>query len=93
MTKNGILWKWENPEERAFWELERSLITTPVLHMPDFDRPFIVTTDASAISVGAILEQDFGQGLKPIAFEIQKLNLQRCATLHMRGSYWGLSGQ
>ena len=63
LTKDGISWKWEDPEERAFRELKRSLITTLVLRTPDFDRPFVVTTYASAIVVGAILEQDFGQGL------------------------------
>ena len=42
--------------------------------MPDFERPFVVTTDASLVSVGAILEQDFGEGLQPVAFESRKLN-------------------
>ena len=74
LTKDGIAWKWEDPEERAFRELKRSLITAPVLHMPDFHRPFVVTTDASAVSVGGILEQDFGQGLQPVAYESRKLN-------------------
>ena len=74
LTKDGISWKWEDPEERSFRELKRSLITTPVLHMPDVDRPFVVTTDASAVAVGAILEQDLGQGLQPVAFESRKLN-------------------
>ena len=49
-------------------------MTTLVLKMPDFDRPFVVTTDASLVLVGAILEQDFGQGLQPVAFESRKLN-------------------
>ena len=35
---------------------------------------FVVTTDASLVSVGAILEQDFGQGLQPVAFDSRKLN-------------------
>ena len=39
-----------------------------------FERSFVVTTDASLVSVGAILEQDFGQGLQPVAFESRKLN-------------------
>ena len=42
--------------------------------MPNFDLPVVVTTDASLVSVGAILEQDFGQGLQPIAYESNKLN-------------------
>ena len=49
-------------------------MTAPVLKMPDFECPFVVTTDASLVLVGAILEEDFGQGLQPIAFESRKLN-------------------
>ena len=74
MTKEGILWQWGEDEEKAFRELKRSLVTAPVLHMPDFERTFVVTTDASLVSVGAILEQDFGQGLQPVTFESRKLN-------------------
>ena len=46
----------------------------PVLKMPDFDRLFVVTTDASLVSVGAILSQDSDQGLQPVAYESRKLN-------------------
>ena len=49
-------------------------MTAPVLKIPDFGRPFVVTTNASLVSVGAILEQDFCQGLQPVAFESRKLN-------------------
>ena len=49
-------------------------MTAPVLRMSDFEREFVVTTDASLVSVGAILEQNFGQGLQPVAFESRKLN-------------------
>ena len=42
--------------------------------MPNFELSFVVTTDASLVSIGAILEQDFGQGLQPVAYESRKLN-------------------
>ena len=74
MTRDGILWQWNEKEEKAFIDLKRSLIIAPMLHMPNFDLPFVVTTDASLVSVGAILEQDFGMGLQPVAFESRKLN-------------------
>ena len=35
-------------------------MTALVLEMPDFERSFLVTTDATLVSVGAMLEQDFG---------------------------------
>ena len=42
--------------------------------LPDFGKQFVVTTNASDAAVGAILEQDFGNRLQPIAFASRKLN-------------------
>ena len=50
------------------------MVTAPILHLPDLERQFVVTTDASDVGVGAILEQNFGSGLQPIAFASRKLN-------------------
>ena len=50
------------------------MATVPVLCLPDFERQFIVMTDASDVAIGAILEQDFGSGLQPIVCSSQKLN-------------------
>ena len=54
--------------------MKRSLVSAPVLHMPDFSLPFVLTTNASLVSVGAILEQDFGKGLQPVAYDSRKLS-------------------
>ena len=74
LTKDGIVWQWGEEEEKSFCTLKRSLILAPVLRMPNFELQFVVTTDASLVSVGAILEQDFGNGMQPVAFESRKLN-------------------
>ena len=50
------------------------MATALVLHLPDFEKQFVVMTDASDVAVGAILEQNFGFGLQPIAFASRKLN-------------------
>ena len=50
------------------------MATAPVPHLPDFEKQFVVTIDASDVAVGAILEQDSGSGLQPVAFARGKLN-------------------
>ena len=50
------------------------MATSPVLRLPDFERQFVVTTNASDVAISAILEQDFGSGLQPIVFLSWKLN-------------------
>ena len=68
-------------------ELKTTL--APVLKLPDFDRQFVVTTDASDAAVGAILEQDFGNGLQPVAFASQKAERCRDEVQRLReGTPW-----
>ena len=67
-------WQWSDDQEKSFLQLKAALATAPVLCLPNFDRQFVVTTDASDVAVGAILEQDFGNGLQLVAFASQKLN-------------------
>ncbi|GBG64943.1 hypothetical protein CBR_g48691 [Chara braunii] len=52
-------WFWTPLCEDAFRALKKEVTCAPVLHLPDFDRPFIVTTDASDFAVGAVLSQVF----------------------------------
>ena len=49
-------------------------MTAPILRLPDFTKQFMVTTNASLIAVGGILQQDQGDGLQPIAYASKKLN-------------------
>ena len=56
LTKKNKPWVWGDQEEKAFNGLKKAMVTAPVLQLPDFDREFTVTTDASEVSVGAILQ-------------------------------------
>ena len=51
-----------------------AIATAPVLCLPDFEQQFVIMTDASDVAIGAILEQDFGSSLQPIAYSSRKLN-------------------
>ncbi|GBG64149.1 hypothetical protein CBR_g40848 [Chara braunii] len=58
LRKNPPL-AWTPLHEDAFHALKKAVTCAPVLHLPDFDRPFILTTDASDFVVGAVLSQVF----------------------------------
>ena len=63
LTRDRVAWRWGNAQENSFTAVKVAIATAPVLRLPDFERQFIITTDASDIAIGAILEQDFGSGL------------------------------
>ncbi|CAM5160014.1 unnamed protein product [Natator depressus] len=59
-------------------------MTDPVLKAPDFDKPFLVTTDASERGVGAVLMQEGpNQEFHPVVFLSKKLS--------ERESHWSIS--
>ncbi|CAI5467927.1 unnamed protein product [Closterium sp. Yama58-4] len=64
---------WGEEAEAAFQELKQLLVSPPVLRIADPSKPFEVVTDASDFAIGAVLLQDFGNGLQPIAYESRKL--------------------
>jgi hypothetical protein len=56
--------KWTTIQSVAFEQLKTSLVTAPVMALPNFQIPFTLETDASVTGLGAVLMQ---QG-KPIAY-------------------------
>ena len=64
---------WTDKENEAFKTLKEKLTTAPVLLIPDSSQPFVVTTDASDVAIGAVLTQNQGQGEQPVAYESRKL--------------------
>ena len=60
-------------QQKAFVELKAAIAQGPVLILPDPSLPFVVHTDASGFAVGAVLQQDQGKGLQPIAFMSKKM--------------------
>ena len=74
MTQDKIKFQWGQDQEAAFNKLKYSLATSPILRLPDFNLEFILTTDASSASVGAVIEQDYGRGLQPVAYDSRKLS-------------------
>jgi len=58
LTKKDTPFHWGPDKEHAFQELQGVLTSTPVLILPDYDKPFTLITDASDYAMGSILEQE-----------------------------------
>ena len=61
-------WMWGAEQQQSFEDLRLALTSKPVLQYPDFNKPLVVATDASHTDVGAVVRQDHGGGLQPVAF-------------------------
>ncbi|GBG62902.1 hypothetical protein CBR_g34274 [Chara braunii] len=57
LTRGRLPFYWTPTHENAFRSLKRLVTSAPVLHLPDYSRPFIVTTDASDFATGVVLSQ------------------------------------
>ena len=61
---------WNPAAERAFQQVKISLMTAPILLLPDFGKLLDVATDASGTGIGAVLSQD----THPVAYFSERLN-------------------
>ena len=60
---------WTDNYEHAFEKLKETLVTAPVLAYPNYNKNFIVQTDASLTAIGGVLSQINDNGKKhPIAY-------------------------
>ncbi|CAM4619121.1 unnamed protein product [Caretta caretta] len=65
--------KWTDAAEKAFLDLQTALCSNPVLIAPDFNKEFILQTDASEVGLGAVLSQMVGDEVHPILYLSRKL--------------------
>ena len=56
-TEKKNPFRWTEQCEKAFTHLKSCLTSAPILALPDWIRPFILDTDASETSIGAVLSQ------------------------------------
>ena len=66
---------WSDREEKAFVLLKKKLTEAPMLVFADFEKPFILETDASFEGLGAILSQKQDNGkVKVVAYASRRLH-------------------
>ena len=75
LTRKGQPGKvmWGPTQEQAFKTLRDLLTSAPILRLPDLSREFILRTDASDVGVGAVLLQQYEDGVFPVAYASKKL--------------------
>jgi len=57
---------WPEKCEKAFEEMKNALVSSPILGFPDFRKEFILDTDASFDTIGAVLSQIDDQGCERV---------------------------
>ena len=57
LTRKEIKFVWTQECEEAFNKMKQLVSTYPVLRLPDFNKEFFLSTDASGLAIGAILQQ------------------------------------
>jgi RNase H-like domain found in reverse transcriptase len=69
LTSKTAKWQWSEEEQKAFDTVKWVISKETLLAYPDFDKPFVIHTDASHTQLGAVISQNN----KPIAFYSRKL--------------------
>ena len=64
---------WDRQCEEAFQQLKLALSTRPIISPPNYDYPFVLTTDACCRGLGAVLHQTIDGNERVIAYASQSL--------------------
>ena len=65
--------RWSPAAESSFQVLRQALCDSPILATPDFGKPFVLSTDASDVGVGAVLAQIQDGTEHPVTYISRKL--------------------
>ncbi|GBG80934.1 hypothetical protein CBR_g31490, partial [Chara braunii] len=80
LLKKEAIWQWDKDCTSALKRLKRALLEYPVLKVADPSLPFVVTTDASQYGIGVVLQQDNGNGYRPVEFMSARMPSEKVAT-------------
>ena len=58
LTGKNAKFQWNQEEQTAFEELKELMLKPPIMKFPNFNVQFQITTDASDVSIAAVLQQE-----------------------------------
>ena len=70
LCSNAKPWVWGDEQRKAFEEAKKILSKEAILAFPDFEKEFVIYTDASKLQLGGVITQNN----RPLAFYSRKLN-------------------
>ena len=75
LLKKDSKFEWSDICEKNFNEIIQALVNLPILIYPDFNKPFILETDASTVGLGAVLTQADKSGVnRAVGYASRLLN-------------------
>lgn len=74
LLKKNVHFNWKQEQKESFIELKNKLKEFTILRYPDFNKEFVITTDASNIGIGAVLSQEYEGKDLPVHFISRTLN-------------------
>ncbi|GBG83146.1 hypothetical protein CBR_g36762 [Chara braunii] len=80
LLRKETIWKWDKDCTSAMKKLKQALIEYPVLKVAYPSLPFVVTTYASQYGTGVVLQQDDGNGYRPVEFMSARMPSEKVAT-------------
>ena len=90
LTHKHASFIWGRPEQQAWEQIRDALITTPVLQLPDWSKPFIVQTDASDVAIGGVLMQQHGEDRVVVAYRTRVLSKTQCGWPAHERELWAI---
>ena len=91
LTEKAKPWQWSQQCNEAFDQLKEKLLSPPILSFPQFDKVFVVDTDASQHGLGAVLSQEGDHVIAYASRVLTKAERQYCATRkEMLGMVWAV---
>ena len=94
LTRNGVAFDWTDSCEATFKHLKQLLTQSPVLAFPNFEKDFLLETNASTSGLGAVLAQKHDGKVRPIAYASRTLQVHEknygISELEALGVVWAI---
>ncbi|GBG61373.1 hypothetical protein CBR_g20404 [Chara braunii] len=90
LTSRNVPLSWDTACKDAFRALKEALVSYPVLRIANPKLTLVVTTDASQYGIGAVLQQDDGDGLRALEYYNNRMPSEKVATPTNRRELYAL---